>query len=121
MRYLPLIIAIFGVSAVQLLVKYRFNVAHGAMPSDRSLLPYAINLLRDPWLWGAAVLLIVAAVLWYFSISRLPLSVAIAFAALVYPTVILGSAVFLGEHVALQHAGGCVLIVAGIWTIAAYT
>ena len=119
MGYVGLIIAIFGMSVVQLLIKYRFNVEHGPTPTDRTLIPYISRLIFDPWLWLSAAILVFSALLWYFAVSRLPLSTAIAFAALVYPTVTAGSLIFLGEQVNFYHFVGCSLVVSGIWLIAA--
>ena len=121
LAYITLLIAICGISSVQLIVKHRFNVAHGAMPTDGSLWRYLVNLLFDPWLWLAAAILVSAALLWYFALSRFPLSSAIGFAALVYPIVIFGSAVFLGEPVNLLQAIGCAMIMGGVWLIASQT
>lgn len=121
MGFIGLIVAIFGISAVQLLVKHRFNVAHGAVPVDGTVVSYLLKLLVDPWLWLAEITLVVAALLWYFALSRIPLSVAIAFAALVYPLVMVGSMVVLGERVNLVQFFGCALIVGGIWLVAAHT
>lgn len=120
-RYIIILVAVLGISAVQIIVKYRFNVAHGAVPADASLLPYIWKLLADLWLWGAGFLLVAAALLWYFALSRMPLSIAIGFASLVYPSVMLGSALLLGEAVRLPQVMGCGLIVAGIWLIAAWS
>lgn len=53
-RYITLLLAVLGISAVQIVVKYRFNLAHGAMPADASLMPYFWKLLADIWLWGTA-------------------------------------------------------------------
>ncbi len=121
MKYLVILLAILGISAVQLIVKYRFNAAHGPVPADATLFRYLMKILTDGWLWSAGTLLILAAVLWYFSLSRMPLSVATAFASLVYPTVIFGSFWFLGEAVRYPQVAGCILIVAGIWLVAAYS
>lgn len=121
MRYLVVMLAIVGVAAVQLLVKYRFNVQHGVMPADSAIAAYLMRLILDPWMWLAGGLLVFAALLWYFSLSRLPLSIAIAFASLVYPTVIMGSALLLGEAVRGPQVAGCGLIMIGIWLVAAYS
>ena len=121
MKYLLVMLAIVGVSAVQLLVKYRFNVQHGVMPADSAIAPYLVRLLLDPWMWLAGGLLVAAALLWYVSLSRMPHSIAIAFASLVYPTVILGSAWLLGEAVRVPQIAGCGLIMIGIWLVAAYS
>ncbi len=121
MSYAVLIVAVMGISFVQLMVKYRLDVAHGAIPADNSIVSYLFSLLADPWLWLAGIALIVSALLWYFALSRLYLSAAIAFAALVYPIVMIGSVIFLGENVAMPQALGCLLIVAGIWLVVSYS
>ena len=118
MNYALLVVAVIGISAVQLLVKYRFNIEHGKVPGDGSIISYLFDLLADPWLWVAGLTLVISALLWYFSLSRLSLSVAIAFAAFVYPLVMIGSVLFLGESIGLSQSIGCLLIVSGIWLIA---
>ena len=69
MGYVGLIIAIFGMSVVQLLIKYRFNVEHGPTPTDRTLIPYISRLIFDPWLWLSAAILVFQL---FCGISRFP-------------------------------------------------
>ena len=120
-RYLILVLAGAGVSVVQLLVKHRFNIAHGEMPwGGAALGDFLLSAMRDPWLWLAGALLVSSAGLWYFSVSRIPLGVAILFASLTYPMVLAGSGLFLGEAIGLPQIIGCLLILCGIMLIAAY-
>ena len=121
MSYIVLLVAVICISLVQLIVKYRFDVMHGQVPADRSILIYIFGLFTDPWMWLAGITLIVSALLWYFALSRLFISTAIAFAALVYPLVMIGGVAFLGEIVTRYQMVGCVLIVTGIWFVAYYS
>ena len=117
--YIVLLIAVLLISGVQIVIKLRLDVDHGLLPSSIMEIPaFILGLMRDPWLWLAGVSLLTAAYLWYFSLSRLPLGIAFSFAALSYPMVMVGSAVFLGEpHTWLQYAGSLVLVL-GIYMIA---
>lgn len=114
--------SVFLLVIVQLLIKYRFTVAHGEIPISLSgFWSFLLNALRDPYLWVAGILLITAATLWYMMISRMSLGVAFTFAALSYPLVMVGSYLFLGEVFALPQILGCGLIVAGLIIIAVYS
>lgn len=116
-----LFLAVGLLSAVQLLVKQRFNVAHGEIPfSANGLYGFILQALKDPYLWLAGIMLITAAIIWYAVISRISLGVAFTFAALSYPMVMAGSYVFLGETFALPQILGCGLIVSGLVLIAVY-
>lgn len=118
-NYVVLFVAVFLISAVQVVIKLRLDLDHGLLPSSITAIPaFILGLMRDPWLWVAGMSLLTAAYLWYFSLSRLPLGVAFSFAALSYPMVMVGSAIFLGEaHTLVQYAGSLLLIL-GIYMIA---
>ena len=116
-----LILAIIGVSCVQLIMKFRFNDAHGEIPLSGELFPYFLGILKDPWMWLAGILLIASAFVWYFVISRMSLGVAFTFASLSYPLVMAGSYLFLKESFVLPQVMGCGLIVGGLCLIAAYS
>lgn len=116
-----IVFAIMVAVGAQLIIKLRFNTSHGQMPSEaNSFFTYMIELMKDPWLWLAGIMLVSAAIMWYFVVSRISLSVAFAFAALSYPLILIGSQFFLGEQVVYQQYIGCILIMAGITTIAYY-
>lgn len=119
-RYGILIIAITAVAVVQLIVKYRLNLQHGEMPSSEKLIPYLFEIFKDPWMWLAGIILLLGALFWYYSLSRVPLSIAFAFGALSYPLVMLGSKLFLGEIVVMQQYIGCGFIIVGLLLIAAH-
>jgi drug/metabolite transporter (DMT)-like permease len=77
-----------------------------------------LRLAVDPVTILAILMLIGAAVTWYFVVSRIPLSVAFSFAALSYPLVLVGAHLFLGERVIAMQVIGNLLIVAGILMVA---
>ena len=117
--YIIILIAVVFMSAVQIIIKYRFTAVHGEIPLSTGDFPVFLwNALKDPFLWLAGITLIVAAILWYAAISRMSLGVAFAFAALSYPLVMTGSYVFLGELFRIPQMVGCGFIVAGILLIA---
>lgn len=116
MFYFLLVVAVMIGSAAQVLIKAELTSV--AMQTERTgLLLLAIELLTRPLLVLAGVMLIAAAGLWYYAVSHLPLSRAFLFAALSYPMVIAGSALFLGEPVTIAHVAGCALIMCGITVI----
>ncbi|MGI9394682.1 MAG: hypothetical protein ACR2OY_08545 [Boseongicola sp.] len=85
-------------------------------PRDAAI--YLFKLLLDPVVVSAAIVLVGAAITWYFVVSRIPLSIAFAFAALSYPIVLLGAHLFLRESISLGQIVGNALIVAGIIVVA---
>ena len=121
LNYAILAFAVSLSSAVQLLVKYRLNVGHGRVPLYfPEVMNFVFGVLRDPWLWLAGIMLVSAAFMWYFVISRISLGVAFAFAALSFPIVMIGARLFLGEVFIWPQYAGCAMIVSGLFLIAAY-
>lgn len=117
-HYTIISLAVIAVSAAQVLIKHRLNW-HGHMPAaPRETFMYIINLIFDPVVVGAFILLVGAAITWYFVVSRIPLSTAFAFAALSYPIVLLGAFLFLREPIGAAQIVGNALIVIGIIVVA---
>jgi drug/metabolite transporter (DMT)-like permease len=99
---------------VQLVVKSRLNM-HGHIPVSLGELPrYVLALLGDVRFMTAMIALLVAAFSWYAGVSRLPLSLALPFAALSYPLIFMGTIVFLGEAFSWAGFMGNILIVCGV-------
>ncbi len=98
----------------QVLIKWRLEVhAPGGVSDIRALFRSAIF---DGWLWLAFAFLLTAAALWYFAISRLPLSFAMPFASLMTPLVILLSTMGLNEQITPHQMAATAVIVAGaLW------
>ena len=113
---LILIGAVSLASAVQMIAKSRLTALLGD-PGDALLIQLG-RLVQDPTLWLAGSLLLLAAFLWYLGLSRVPLSIAISFAALTYPLVMVGSHFFLKEPISTLQVLGCVFLLAGIYLIA---
>lgn len=86
--------------------------------APRDLAGYVLRLGVDPIAIVAVLMLVGAAVTWYFVVSRIPLSIAFAFAALSYPMILVGAYAFLGERVLPVQVVGNLLIVAGILMVA---
>lgn len=116
--YIIISLAVCAGSAAQVLIKHRLNW-HGHMPSvPRDTVGYLFKLALDPVVVGAVAMLVGAAVTWYFVVSRIPLSIAFAFAALSYPMVLAGAHFFLREAVSPTQILGNALIVIGILLVA---
>ncbi|MBS0455873.1 MAG: EamA family transporter [Proteobacteria bacterium] len=60
---------------------------------------FARGLANSPWVVTGVLTYAVEFVLWFAALSRAPLSIAFAFAALAYCGVVLASRLFLHEHV----------------------
>lgn len=114
-------VAVLSLTAAQILIKSRLGLL-GAIPlSPRELLAYGLQLASDWAIWIGIGGLLVASLLWYAAISRLPLSVAYPFAALSYPLIFFGSLVLLRETFSWQALGGNVMIVLGVLLVASST
>jgi drug/metabolite transporter (DMT)-like permease len=118
LHYIFLTLAVCAGAGAQILLKLRLT-AHGQMPSaPRDLAGYVTKLAIDPVAILAVLMLVGAAVTWYFVVSRIPLSIAFAFAALSYPMILVGAHLFLDERVLPLQVMGNLLIVAGILLVA---
>jgi len=112
-----IITSVVILSSTQILIKSRLNV-HGIFPLDGGAVAYIVEVCSDWRLWIAALGLIAASLCWYAAISRIPLSVAFPFAAMSYPAVLLGSALFLNEFISWKIVAGNALVVLGIFVVA---
>lgn len=116
--FIILSLAVVVASGAQIVIKSRLT-AHGEMPAvPTETLFYVFRLLFDPMILVAGAMLVCAALTWYFVVSRVPIGVAFAFAALSYPVVLSGAYLFLKEPVNLVQVAGNILIVAGILLVA---
>ncbi|MBN9034980.1 MAG: hypothetical protein J0H53_02830 [Rhizobiales bacterium] len=113
-RILVVVAALITVAMVagsQIIIKSRLN-AHGAVPMEAGMfVRYTLRALADWALWAALAMLVVGACIWYATLSRTPLSVAYPLISLSYPAIMLGSALFLGEHLTWHIVTANVLIV----------
>ncbi|MGD9968698.1 MAG: hypothetical protein AB7T59_19425 [Hyphomonadaceae bacterium] len=113
-----ILIAVAALTVAQIVLKSRLSV-HGAIPfSPPELASYFGILLRDWRVWAGGLTLLVASLLWYGGVSRLPLSQAFGFAALTYPLVFFSAIVFLREPFSWVGLLGNALIVAGVLMLA---
>jgi drug/metabolite transporter (DMT)-like permease len=113
MYYGILLVAVCGVSFVQVGFKWRFNL----MPHDTTALEFVGAALADLWVWIIGLLLVASAGLWYFSLSKIPLSVAYPMTALSYPIVLVAAALLLDEPITMMHTVGVVAICAGVCAV----
>lgn len=119
---LILLVAILGTCSSQLIIKKRFTTTHGEVPISLDLLPaYFGNLVQDIWCWLAGFLMISAAILWYYVVSKNPLSLTFALTAFTYPLMFFGSYVFLAERFSSQQLLGCCLIFLGVFLLGSYS
>jgi len=72
------------------------------------------TILVDYWFWVFGIILVASASIWYYSLTKVNLSVAFPLVALSYPIVICLSAMMLNEPVTSLHYYGSAAIVIGV-------
>ena len=121
-HYLPPPSKTWGLFAILLVLDtaaqifFKFGAAaRGPFPTDSgpAMLAYIGGLATNPFILGGIASLLGAFLLWLIIISQVDLSEAHPITCLVYGTVAIASAVFLGESFSWHQALGVVLIIVG--------
>ena len=121
-HYLPPPSKTWGLFAILLVLDtaaqifFKFGAAaRGPFPTDSgpAMLAYIGGLATNPFILGGIASLLGAFLLWLIIISQVDLSEAHPITCLVYGTVAIASAVFLGETFSWHQALGVVLIIVG--------
>lgn len=103
-----LMFAGFIASAVsQILIKARIDPITQAGGSYRQL-------AADPLVWLAVLLIISFVVCWYTALTRIPLSVMMAWSAVVLPLIAVGAWIWLGEPLGVGKLASIGVIAAGV-------
>ena len=111
---LIILAAVLLMVSAQLIFKNRLSF-HGEMslvPSE--LLSYLMKMILDWKAWLAGCITVASALLWYVAVSRVPLSFAFPIAALSYPLIMIGSAIFFQEGITVAKIVGNTLIISGV-------
>jgi len=101
-------------SVAQLILKWQIIRVGHPEPGAAGAFRWALALLLNPWIMVVFAGAAIAAISWFFVVSRLPLSVAYPFVALTFPLVTLASALIFGEPIGWGNFAGLALIVAGL-------
>lgn len=111
---LAVAIGVGVLTSAQILIKLRLT-AHGPIPVNlRDGVGYAIGLAGDWQIWVGFIGLVIASLLWYWAVSRIPLSLAYPVSALAYPIIFVGSIIFIREPPSWQVLVGNLLILCGV-------
>lgn len=106
-------------SVAQLVLKWQMAKIG---PPDESIYDVArwlIRVLLNPWILSVFAGAFLAAISWFFAVSRVPLSYAYPFVALTFPIVVIGSGFLFDEPVRWTTLLGTGFIVAGLVIISA--
>lgn len=113
-NYFFILLATTGVSITQVGFKWRLNRLAISNEGTASLFELLKSIIFDGWFWLLGILLVCSAGLWYFSLTKVNLSVAYPIVALSYPIVIIFSSVMLKEPIVNLHYLGSAVIVVGV-------
>jgi drug/metabolite transporter (DMT)-like permease len=94
-------------AASQIIIKARLDPVTAAGGSYRQL-------ITDPLMWLAILLIIGFVVCWYTALTRIPLSVMMAWSAVVLPLIAVGAWIWLGEPLGVGKMVSIGVIAAGV-------
>lgn len=95
-------------------VKWRVNRAGDSPPQVADQLTWAAELFLDPWVWTAAVAVVLASMAWLSALSRLELSTAYPLMSTSLILVVLLGAFAFDEPLGFTKVAGAGLVVIGI-------
>jgi drug/metabolite transporter (DMT)-like permease len=94
-------------TASQVIIKARVDPITASGGSYRQL-------MFDPLIWLAVAFILTFVVCWYTALTKIPLSVMMAWSAVVLPLTAIGSYMFLGEALGLGKIVSILIIAAGV-------
>lgn len=94
-------------TASQIIIKARLDPVTASGGSYRQL-------ISDPLMWLAVVLILSFVVCWYTALTKIPLSVMMAWSAVVLPLTAVGAWMFLGEPLGVGKLVSIGVIAAGV-------
>lgn len=109
-----LVIAIVVIAISQLLIKGRMNVLSPSIQNALSLHRIPWQVLADPLLWMAVLLVAIGGLCWYIAMIKLPLSLMLPMAAAIAPIVSIGGWAFLGETLNGPKIAAILVIALGV-------
>ena len=112
--FLMMILVIYG----QIVLKIRITAAGQMGEGAAGLASFLVRLLLDPWVWTCLAAGFIGGLCWMAALSRLSLSIAYPFAAVMIAGVLVANAMVFGEPIRLLHVVGVGLIALGLLSIA---
>jgi drug/metabolite transporter (DMT)-like permease len=94
-------------TASQIIIKARLDPVTASGGSYRQL-------ITDPLMWLAVVLILSFVVCWYTALTKIPLSVMMAWSAVVLPLTAIGAWMFLGEPLGVAKMLSILVIAGGV-------
>ena len=112
--FLILLVAICFTASGELLLKNGMNQVGFLSLRPQLLFPTLVRAFTTPSIIAGFALVGVASILWLSVLSRVPLSWAYPMLSLSYVLAVLGSALFLGEHLSFYRIVGVLIIIGGV-------
>jgi multidrug transporter EmrE-like cation transporter len=107
MAWVVLFAGFFASAFSQIIIKARMDPVTASGGSYRQL-------LADPWMWLAVLLIIVFVVTWYSAMSRLQVSLMFAWSAITLPMIAVGGYWFLSEPLSVGKMISILVIALGV-------
>ena len=111
---LALFLTVVMTASAQLILKWQISHVEGPGEGPLASADWALRLLFSPVITLAFAAGLVAAISWFFVVSRVPIVWAYPFIALTFPMVVFGSAFLFGEPVGWRNVVALLLIGAGL-------
>jgi len=103
----------------QIVIRWQMSELPAPPASLGPKLLFLVSALFQPWIFSAVAATFFSGLCWMVALSKFPLSYAFPFMALNFLLVMLASAVLFGEPLTATKVGGNLLIVAGVFVLAA--
>jgi drug/metabolite transporter (DMT)-like permease len=111
--WILLFVGFLASTVSQILIKARMD------PVTASGGSYKV-LLTDPLIWVAVLCILAFVFCWYAALAKLPLSLMMAWSAVVLPLTAIGAWMFLGEPLGLAKVMSILVIAAGVASLALF-
>lgn len=105
-------------SVAQLILKWQIAKIGTPQETSQDIARWLVRVLLNPWIIAVFAGAFLAAISWFFAVSRVPLSYAYPFVALTFPIVVIGSGLIFGDPIHWTALLGTAFIVAGLVIIA---
>ena len=115
LTYLPLILTGVLLNALaQLALKQGATAISGITFSMKNILPIALQVIFNPWIFGGLTLYAISVVLWILALSRVEVSYAYPMLSIGYILVAFAGWAFFNESLSLTKLAGIVVIMLGV-------
>ena len=112
--FLLALVTIVATTISQAMLKHGMSSIGSISPRDGQVFELLSRLLKEPFIVGGLVILVIAMPLWLEVLSRLPLSVAYPMVSFGYVIAVVIGAVVFKENITPLRIGGVSMIVLGV-------